>query len=555
MLKRKFSEIKNNNIFVCPSDIKNYIMKDPLIDYLHLYYKNEFSKFFPNNQEFCKSEFEIFIKQKGIEYEKNIMDSFPCEFTKVNGPVSKKSFSETLKLLKLKVPVIYQGVLYNDTNNTYGCPDLIIRGDYLNKYYNKNEDINSYYIIDIKFSTIYLSSDESYILNSGLLPYYKSQLLLYTIAINNILKQNISKAYILGKRTVSSSKGIKIINTTNNILSAVNYNKQDNIYYKKLNDAIEWIIKLKTEGSKWKLLPKPSVHELYPNMTNKYNIKWLNIKKYISNELKDLTNIIYVGPKERDHAFSKNIYSYDDRNCNSKTLNLNGKKGEIVDNILKINSKQTNYIILPNKIKSNHWRNIKRNQFEFYIDYETTSNFSDEPFIFMIGVGYVLNNLWIFKTFILDTELDAHKILFKNFWEYIKNILIINKKKEAIFIHWTPAEPSTYNNIKEKLNIQDKHFMDLYKVFIQDNIVIKGAYNYSLKTIARAMFNNNLIKTCWKDDTKCNNGLDALLLAHNIYFDNKKSSINKEDFNDIIYYNEIDCKVLYEIINYLRINH
>jgi hypothetical protein len=554
MSKRKFNEIKKNNILVCPSDIKNYIMKDPLIDYLQLYYKNEFSNFFPNNQEFCKSDFEVFIKKKGIEYEKNIMDTFPCKFTKVDGPVSQISFSTTLKLLKLKVPVIYQGVLYNNKNNTYGCPDLIIRGDYLNKYYNKKEDPNKYYIIDIKFSTIYLSSDESYILNSGLLPYYKSQLLLYTIAINNILKQNISKAYILGKRTVSSSKGIKNINTSN-ILALIDYNKHDNIYYEKLNNAIEWIIKLKTEGSKWKLLPKPSINELYPNMSNKYNIKWLNIKKYISTELKDLTNIIYVGPKERAHAFSKNIYSFDDRNCNSKTLNLNGKKGEIVDNILKINSNQTNAIILPNKIKSNHWRNIKRNQLEFYIDYETTSNFSDEPFIFMIGVGYASNSIWIFKTFILENEPDGHKILFKKFWEYIKNILIINKKNESIFIHWTAAEPSSYNNIKEKLKIPDKNFMDLYKIFIEDNIVIKGAYNYSLKSIARAMFNNNLIKTCWNDDTKCNNGLDALLLAHHIYFDNKGKSINKKDLDDIIYYNEIDCKVLYEIINYLRINH
>ena len=60
-----------------------------------------------------------------------------------------------------------------------------------------------------------------------------------------------------------------------------------------------------------------------------------------------------------------------------------------------------------------------------------------------------------------------------------------------------------------------------------------------------------MIKTVWKE-SKCNNGLDAMYLAHNIY--ETKKNVTHNDFKDIVEYNEIDCKVLCEILFYLRDN-
>jgi len=126
-------------------------------------------------------------------------------------------------------------------------------------------------------------------------------------------------------------------------------------------------------------------------------------------------------------------------------------------------------------------------------------------------------------------------------------------KTEAVFIHWTDAEPSFYNRAQKEFNLPNKTFLDLYKVFIKEPISIKGALNYSLKTIANAMYKLKLINTFWDSNSKCSNGLDALVQANKIYCENHNIEINK--MSDISNYNEIDCKVLCEILGYLRINH
>ena len=84
---------------------------------------------------------------------------------------------------------------------------------------------------------------------------------------------------------------------------------------------------------------------------------------------------------------------------------------------------------------------------------------------------------------------------------------------------------------------------------------MKGSLTYSLKSIAKALYENKLISTIWDTSSVCANGLNAMLLAYQIY--NKNSTNPKDDFTmkEIEKYNEIDCKCLWEIITYLRNFH
>jgi hypothetical protein len=550
--------------FVSPSQLKNYVLKDTIIDYLEYYKINNTKKKPYLKKKTIKlkkdtMKFEDFIKNKGVDYEKKVMNNLKKKYITISGLVNIESYNKTIDALNNKKTIIYQGVLFNEIDKTYGRPDLIIRGDILNKLYNQNEKIDQYYIIDIKFSSIKLSANKTYILNSEMIPTYKTQILLYTEALNKLLNQNVKKGFILAKKYLSESKGIKevILNKNYNILAPINYESIDNKYYNILENAINWIFKLRKEGSEWKLLPKPSINELYPNMSNNKDGKWRSFKKELADNIKELTLLVNVGYEQRKNAFKNNIYSYTDKKCNSSNLGLYGKRGIIVDEIISINSPKCKDLIRPKKIKCSilDWRKLPNNQMEFYLDYETTTDFDELNFIFMIGVGYInKQNKWKFKCLVAKNKtLLAQIEMFKNFWNYINNVLIEYKKDDGIFIHWTSAEQTFFNKIKNIINCKEKIFLDLYQIFITEPIVIKNAFNYSLKTIAKSMFNHNMIKTDWDNNSSCINGLDALVIANQLY--ETKSLVKINDMKDIAYYNEIDCKVLYEILEYLRLNH
>ena len=565
--KRKFLENISNNIckkakvniefnknnFVSSSHLKNFVLKDTIIDYLE-YYKINSLKQKPSIKRkiiIKKNNFEDFIKNKGME-------KFINNSVVIQGPVNSDSYNKTIDAINNNNTIIYQGVLFNENNKTYGCPDLIIRGDKLNELFNENEPINKYYIIDIKFSSIKLSADKSYILNSDMIPAYKTQILLYTHALNKLLNQNVTKGFILAKKYFSESRGIKntINNNNYNILATINYDSIDNKYNETLTNAINWILKLRNEGSCWKLLPQPSINELYPNMSNNKDGKWRPIKKELAEKINELTLLINVGYQQRKNAFNNNIYSYKDEKCNSNILGLTGKKSLIVDEIISINGSCID-LIRPLKINYSlkNWRKLPDNQMEFYLDYETTNDFDELTFIFMIGVGYInKQNKWKFKCIVAtNNTLNAQIDMFNEFWNYINKILLKYKKKEGVFIHWIHAEQTFFNKIRNLIQCKNKIFLDLYQIFIEEPIVIKGALNYSLKTIANTMYNHGMIKTKWNNSSICNNGLDALLIANKLYENNP--IVKLDNMKEIAIYNEVDCKVLYEILNYLRINH
>jgi predicted RecB family nuclease len=208
---------------------------------------------------------------------------------------------------------------------------------------------------------------------------------------------------------------------------------------------------------------------------------------------------------------------------------------------------------------------------EFFLDFETmNSNFGsiivdnnsvdyeNFNFIFMIGVGFENKNKeWEFKSFIAEEKtLKNEKFMFNKFWLYINQKLKQYKKKTPIFVHWSPAEKTAYNKLKQRnMDLPDINLLDLYQVFLDEPIVIKGALSYSLKAITKALYNNKLINTIWDGKNQCANGLNAMLLAFDIYSKFKKVTNKITSIREIEQYNEIDCKCLWEIINYLRKNH
>jgi hypothetical protein len=311
-------------------------------------------------------------------------------------------------------------------------------------------------------------------------------------------------------------------------------------------------------------------------MKNDMNSNFHHIKTELNEQLKDITSIWNCGYKKRIIAHQSNIYSWDDRRLNAKSMGFdaNNKIGKTIDKILNINT-QDEDIIRPEKVIYDrlNWFNKSSDTQEFYLDFETLNEVNDinNTLIFMIGLGYMdKSGEWIFKCFVMKEKNKSSELeMFNTFYSYINNILENNNKTHSKFYHWSNAEVTMYNDfLKRNNNLNNMNnytFYDLNKVFIQEPIVVKDALNFSLKTIAKALYKNGLIQSNWDSDNQCSNGLNAMIMAMNLYDErynilNNKSKKRKflcdiEDeqiMKNIIHYNSIDCKVLWEIHELMR---
>ena len=595
--ENKKKKLDDNNIdwkqFISASSTRNFFLNDPLIDWLKEYNITSIHDI-PvskkgNSTGVVKYEIEDpftnFIMNQGNEFETKVINIIKKLHLIVKVGESyqskdKELFKKTIEYMKAGKPIIYQGILHNYKNKTYGAPDLLVRSDYLNKFigYDLYNDKSSspklnvnwhYVIVDIKHSMITLNCDGIHIRNQDSIPAYKGQLLVYTQALNEIQGTNVTKAFILGKKYKYEKAGKKFeINDLLNKLGTIDYNDFDKIYVSKLDEALNWIKRVREEGNNWKLLPIPSKDELFPNMKNDRDGVLGKVKRQLAEEIHEITSVTYCGVDKRKNAFSKGFYGWNDEKCTSKNLGFNESKiSKSIDAILNIN-RQDEVLVLPQKIKYSElkWRNREANEMEFFIDYETmnsnfgkividkTIEYENFDLIFMIGIGFTnKNNEWEYKSFIVEEKSkSSEKIMLESFWTFINNIKKEYKKENAIFIHWSQAEKISYNKTRLRhIGLPEKNFIDLYEVFKNEPIVVKGALNYSLKTIAKALYNNKLINTIWNNDT-CSNGLNAMILANNLYNDNINNIKDNKVMKEIIRYNEIDCKVLYDIHNLIK---
>jgi predicted RecB family nuclease len=586
---------------VAASSIRNFMLNDPLIDFLKEYNINSLSDIpsrIPNSKSNVNYNIDIFTKHimaAGVEFENELIELIKKshKVIKVADFIHSKKpekFEETVNLMKQGVPIIYQGVLHDYENKTFGIPDLIVRSDYINKLmgYNviseeeakfgspKLKTPYHYKIIDIKHSNIPLRADSIHVLNTESIPAYKGQIYIYMVALNKVLGIDINKGYIWGKKYTWESYGVKYDETNFlNKLGIIDYDNMDSEYVTQTKNAVEWICTLRNEGTNWKLLPIPCRGELFPNMKNEKDGHYRKLKNELNMAICEITNVWYCGIKRRQSAHAHQVYGWNDPKCDSKIMGFNpGKIASTVDQILDIN-RQNTYLIRPNFITYDrkNWKNTPRDSVEFYLDFETlNSNFGSiikdgiisydsNQFIFMIGVGYSKNNQWVFKTFLMKSKTsEAEFMMFNEFMAYIKLVLKTEKKSHAKMYHWSFAEVGAYNSFKSRHTsnrITDSHisFYDLNKVFINEPVTVHGALDFSLKTIAKALNKHQLIDSVWDTSSPCSNGLNAMILANNLYEKIPRDIDQEPIMKEIIYYNEIDCKVMWEIHNLIRENN
>lgn len=574
----------NINNYVTASSVYNYMVNDTIVDWLKF---SSRSRIISNSSKLRNNNntFNNYILEKGILFEENIIKYINNNIhpvVKVSEYITSENCEKTLNLMKNGTPIIHSAPVINNDNKTKGVIDLLVRSDYINnittleslsneektKKASKLNNSYHYVVVDIKFSTLPLRSDGKHIQNTNSFSAYKSQLLIYTQAIGRMQGYTPPYAFILGRRTKYTKAGIT--NTSYNSLERlgrIDYRKLDKEYWGKTKKAIKWVQNVKQNSYNWTCNP-PSRVELYPNMCKDSGI-WNKKKIEIAEEIGEITMIWNVGQKHRNNALQKGILSWRDPNCTSENLGIKGKNAVVIDKIMNIN-RQNDIKILPKKIKNNK-HNWKKNKNNLYVDFETLSDiFSDfnqlplqnkTDMIFMIGVGWYENDNWQYNSYTCKEA--TYEEEFKIMDEFISFIRSRNDPNlnywcaEAKF--WDMAENRQFNltnDIERKNHISDnwkiEKWCNLYDIFREDSIVIKDCFNFGLKSIAKAMQKHNMITT--QLETECTSGISAMIKASSCYKNNSDPS-NSEVMQDIRRYNEFDCKVLWEIISYLKDNN
>jgi len=619
------------NEWVSASKTRNFILKDPILDWLNLYGVKK--GFVPDDKHPSydkRLDFGKFIMGQGNAFEALIMTKLKDKFGTSLVEVKPNSFTirmkDTLNLMKSGTPFIAQGMIFDSISKTYGIPDLIVRSDYLNqltenpvisiKQQGSNFNIGWHYrIVDIKFSTLKLKANFTTLLNVGSQKAYKAQMYVYNNCLAHIQGFNPGKSYLLGRGWEATKKGtLYCSGSPFSKLGVVDFKDDDIDVCDDAIQAITWWRRLSSNGESWNIFPEPSVPELYPNMSNDSSAGWDGVKSNLAKLLKEITLIWQAGPSARESAHASNVYTWDNPDCCADILGISGPKMKpMVDKVLKVNKGSDP--ILPVKIQSDmyDWRTPHR---EFFIDFENvTSIFNLEDntcnMIYMIGIGWIDKDKWNYKAIVTNgLDIKQEEIIIREFlnmigtiadvdicpgcnseiifsrnhhecakcsWKYCSSVgwwdglqqckcteFTVEKEYPIKLYHYSQAESSMLNKALGKIKFDDSagdkrlvdiktriQLCDLFKLIKEEPVIVRGALDFSLKSIVSALKEQGKINVSY-DVCKVKSGCDGLLAAIVAASQTEVSFREHDLICASIEYNEKDCKSLYEILNFFR---
>jgi len=439
-----------------------------------------------------------------------------------------------------------------------------------------------YRVVDIKFTTLdllaggELGNDDSGRAN-------KAQLFVYNRALGRIQGYLPPVSYLLGRSWKQIRKGVTYRGAgCMELLAPVTQNstlRKGTSLVEGVSQATSWIRRVRREGNKWSLLPEPTVPELRPNMKNREDAPWSQAKRKIAEELEDLTLLWQVGVDKRQDANAIGICRWRDPKCTATSIGITSEKRQpTLHAILTINQSNVGNPIAPSRITATREVWSVEPALEFYVDFETVNDLNDDfslipkrgglPMIFMIGCGHMESGAWQFQCFTADALTESCEATIINKWlDHMKQVRErVAPRAEPFVIHWSQAETSSlvdaYNAAVKRHPEREKDWKEprwfdfLTEVIKAEPVVVRGALAFGLKAIAQAMHKLGLIETKWESGPT--DGLGAMVGALWCADQATKTGLSLSQIDlmrGIQEYNEVDCKVMMEIVRYLRQNH
>jgi hypothetical protein len=548
----------------------------------------------------ARTDFAEFLFEKGHAFEAAVIAYLRTRAAVVDVPADEagaRSLARvhaTWQAMLEGAEMIYQGVLRNPQDRTYGAPDLLVRSDVLERLFpgtldTKNVSVPApalgrpwhYRVVDIKFTTLHLEksghirSDRAELM---------AQVYLYNCALGRLQGYLPPAAHLLGRgweqgvENGEPRRGDSCIERLARVDMAYSAPKGSFALATLVSSALAWLRDLEDDGANWSVLPVPSRPDLRPNATGEAG-RWSRAIKQIARETGEITLAWQAGPGKRDAALAAGVSRWDDPLCTAELLGITGEcLGPMVDRVLDVNRARDGRIVVPEVIRAEADTWAEPGRLEFFVDFETVSNLDDDfsriplqngaPRIFMIGCGHVEAGEWRFACFTADDlGADAEARAIEAWLAHMAEVRerLAPGGEDPLVFHWSPAETSAlsnaYNSARDRHrphsdNWREPRWFDFLNRVMKakhDHVVVRGAMGFGLKAVAGALYEHGLVATGWGESIT--DGMGAMTAAWRCNVEAAALGvpmISLPLLQEVASYNEVDCKVMWETISALR---
>jgi hypothetical protein len=301
---------------------------------------------------------------------------------------------------------------------------------------------------------------------------------------------------------------------------------------------------------------------------------WHTAKAEIAAKLADLTILPRINVDLRAAAHAVGVTRWDDARTSALLLGIDGEHARTLDAVIAVN-RDTGDVLRPERVRADQEQWRVPPSAEAFVDFEFVHDLDDDfsafprkggqALIFQIGCGTYRERRWSFRQFTVDDlGVAAEARMIDDWLTHLADLARdagCASASDVRLVHWSLAEESNFERAYE--SARSRHpdrswpalaWYDLLgRIFRAQPFVVKRAFSFGLKSIARAMRAHGLIQTAWGEGLA--DGTGAMAGAWSAAADSRargRSLADSPVMQEIARYNEVDCRVMAEILDYLR---
>lgn len=522
-----------------------------------------------------ETDMSVFLREKAALFRAAVVEYLIAHQFSVIDLSATKLADETNAALIEAPDVLVRPLFRNERRRVWARPSLVMHRQAIERLFVEPPDLGSetseYFIVETRAAKLDLGIKGG-VAKSDSIRVLQAQMTLANEALSEVTGRRAGVGLLIGrgwKQTVEKEK-----RRSQGCLDKAGVIRLDDAdLHIELGDALQWIRRVRREGGDWGILPSPTVPELRPNTSSRYDFPWHKAKAEIAEKLRDPILLWNVGASNRDKALAQGIERYDDPRATTEVFGVPPDKVRTLDAILEM-ARRPNAEIEPDRVETDRELWGEAAAVEFYVDFETVTDTDDDcrdfpraggqPLIFMVGCGHLEHGVWKFSNFVAETLTPTGEAKMIDSWlAHMEDVRVRLGPhiERPICYHWSAAEEGSF--AKQYSSARSRHpdaawpepnwFDFLTRVFRKEPILVPGALGFGLKTIARAMHARGCIDVIW--DEGPGDGLGAMVGAWRAYARCKGKPVQSDPaMQGIIKYNAIDCQTMQQIIAWLRKN-